>query len=243
MYKRKLHALGYPNPGMFNASDSKQFQSMVVWLEDQKIRRYKIEERESLRKTLSGEEWDKAFSQYLSDLECPVSSCPKNEILDWLLGLAVHFEFSENVELYSGNKEVTDKVKSTVKMNPLDNLDFNSDEFKNGVNALADMLKIPRHIDHLVTLDAVCNLVKEKLDSGKLKTNQTAQGVPLQFDIIDSGYEFQEKNLRQAASALRYLFIHDLRDLQTSINECIVSVQALTANPKTNTSLGQVGFK
>lgn len=47
--------------------------------------------------------------------------------------------------------------------------------------------------------------------------------------------------LNHAAKILRLLYIHDLRDLQTQINETIVAVQSITADPKTDTKLGQVG--
>jgi RLL motif-containing protein 1 len=40
---------------------------------------------------------------------------------------------------------------------------------------------------------------------------------------------------------LRLLYIRELRDLQNSANEAIVAVQALTADPKTDTKLGKVG--
>jgi RLL motif-containing protein 1 len=40
---------------------------------------------------------------------------------------------------------------------------------------------------------------------------------------------------------LRLLHISELRDAQTAINELVVDVQGLTADPKTNTSLGKVG--
>ena len=93
-----------------------------MWLEDQKIRRYKIEEREALRDT-DKDDWDKAWKQYLYDLDCPVSTEPKNEILDWLLGLAINFEFSEKTEDLAGQKVGSENLKSTVENNPLDNLD------------------------------------------------------------------------------------------------------------------------
>lgn len=52
--------------------------------------------------------------------------------------------------------------------------------------------------------------------------------------ILDNG-------ANQAARVLRLLFVQDIRELQTRINEAIVAVQKITANPKTDTSLGKVG--
>jgi RLL motif containing protein 1 len=51
-----------------------------------------------------------------------------------------------------------------------------------------------------------------------------------------------EKALDDAARIMRLLFVKDLRSLQTAMNECIVSVQSLTADPKTDTRLGKVGY-
>ena len=54
--------------------------------------------------------------------------------------------------------------------------------------------------------------------------------------------DLKDPKLNHALKILRYLFIHDLRDLQTKVNEAIVAVQSLTADPKTDTKLGKVGF-
>ena len=48
--------------------------------------------------------------------------------------------------------------------------------------------------------------------------------------------------LNQACKILRLLHIGDLRELQTLINELVVQVQGITANPKTNSKLGKVGY-
>ncbi len=109
---------------------------------------------------------------------------------------------------------------------------------------MADILQVPQHPHHLVTLEGVCNLIQEKLSQEALKEASKSKkpGNPVQFDSVNFGLDIKAPNVCQAANVLRYLFIHDLRDLQTKINECLVSVQALTANPKTDTKLGKVGY-
>lgn len=47
--------------------------------------------------------------------------------------------------------------------------------------------------------------------------------------------------VQQPADVLKLLFVQDLRDLQTKINEALVSVQTVTADPRTDTRLGKVG--
>lgn len=87
-------------------------------------------------------------------------------------------------------------------------------------------------------------MIEEKLsqESIKLASKLVEPGNPVEFNNISFGLNIKAPNLSQTANVLRYLFINNLRDLQTKINECLVSVQVLTANPKTDTKLGKVGF-
>lgn len=59
--------------------------------------------------------------------------------------------------------------------------------------------------------------------------------------IIGPSFNMGDAMLDDAAKGLSLLYIQDLRNLQTKINETIVAVQNITANPKTDTKLGKVG--
>jgi len=59
--------------------------------------------------------------------------------------------------------------------------------------------------------------------------------------LLLNNFFFLDTTVDTAAKILRLLHIKELRDLQTRINETIVSVQSITANPKTDTKLGKVG--
>lgn len=50
-----------------------------------------------------------------------------------------------------------------------------------------------------------------------------------------------DPDVLKAIKILRLAQLHRLRDLQTCINECIVDMQQVTSNPKTDTTLGKVG--
>lgn len=76
-------------------TDENQFRNLVLWLEEQKIRHYKVEERDPLRK-ITSDSWVDAFNQYIRDLECPLKSDKKIELLEWLLGHAVRLEYGDN---------------------------------------------------------------------------------------------------------------------------------------------------
>uniref|UniRef100_A0A8C7BBA8 RNA transcription, translation and transport factor protein n=1 Tax=Neovison vison TaxID=452646 RepID=A0A8C7BBA8_NEOVI len=67
MFRRKLTALDYHNPTGFNCKDETEFRNFIVWLEDQKIRHYKIEDRGNLRNIRSSD-WPKFFEKYLKDV-------------------------------------------------------------------------------------------------------------------------------------------------------------------------------
>ena len=75
--------------------DEDQFRSVILWLEDQKIRQYKIEEREGLRDVKSSLAWSKSYEKYLEAVGCPSFLKTRNEQLDWLLCLAIKLVYQE----------------------------------------------------------------------------------------------------------------------------------------------------
>ena len=87
---------------LVGAADAAGSRNLVIWLEDTKIRHYKIEDRAGLR-TTDPADWVAAYHAYLADIGCPRD--PKDNtaegrlvLLDWLLGYAVSLEYSDTEE-------------------------------------------------------------------------------------------------------------------------------------------------
>lgn len=152
MMKNKLVALKHPTPdnldcngkvtcisagsvltvGFFLLTDRKVFASTVLWLEDQKIREYRIEDREGLRQVDSADKWEKAYTAYKQDVGMPKLTTPVEE-LSWLLSYAVRLEYLDDPDKYKdlNSKEILAKnsksQEPTIKaQNSFDKLDCES---------------------------------------------------------------------------------------------------------------------
>uniref|UniRef100_A0AAZ3QL96 RNA transcription, translation and transport factor protein n=1 Tax=Oncorhynchus tshawytscha TaxID=74940 RepID=A0AAZ3QL96_ONCTS len=229
-----------PQPARQAHPDETEFRNFIVWLEDQKIRHYKIEDRGNLR-NIPSSGWPKSFEQYLQDVNCPFTVEERQESVDWLLGLAVRLEYGDNVEKYKNCPPAT-ATEAAKPSDPLIHLDSSNPDFKAGVLGLASLLKIQRHDDYLVMLKAIRILIQERLTPEAIaKASQSKEGLPVALDKHILGFDTGDATLNEAAQILRLLHIEELRDLQTRINEAIVAVQAVIADPKTDHRLGKVG--
>lgn len=249
MFHRKLIALNHHQPKEFNMNDENEFRSLIVWLEDQKVRHYKIEDRAALRNTTSSE-WPKALETYVNDLGCPYPKNERSALLDWLLGYAVRLEYGDDAEKFRAVKPQTLGSSSTgtipaggTSSNPLDALDFNDPDFKAGVTSLAMKLQIPPYQDHLEQLKAICIVVRDRLSKEAIEDAEKNKTPPqlMTLERVDLGFDTGDYIINEAAKILRLLHIRDLRELQSQINHAIVAVQTVTANPKTDSRLGKVG--
>lgn len=255
MFRRKLRALNYHSADSINPSVSEDLKALVVWLEDQKIRIYKIEDRAPLRNATGGS-WNAAFKKYLEDLSCPHDSDTNfSAAVDWLLGYAVQCEFEDereqNSDLKCGLSAAADAPALSTsppsgasEKSALD-VDPRSKVFADSVQTLARILMVTTHPDPTVTLEAVRLVVEEKLSQSAIQEAKSKRSDKKErkFKVSgkDCGFNVGDPALEEAATALRLLHIRELRTLQTQINQLIVTAQALTADPKTDTSLRAVG--
>lgn len=249
MFRRKLKALGYPSADGVDIAESNDLKILVVWLEDQKIRHYKIDDRAGLREH-KGAEWERSFQQYLKELECPFNfGMHSQSVVDWLLGVALRYDYKDASKDHPELKCGLDShgILSQPSKSALD-IDTSDATFASGVKALANIMQITHHPDPSVLLEAVRIVIQESLSPSALEVatrEKDAKKVKgeKQFNVTakECGFELGDPVLSEAAKVLRLLHIQELRDLQTQINEVIVSVQAITADPKTDQSLGRVG--
>jgi len=248
MFKRKLSALDYPQSDSVNTSDEKEFRKIIVWLEDNKIKKYKPESRQNIR-NVNSSEWKKSFDKYKQDVSCPITSNEFTDELDWFIRYALKSEYSNKKSTYE--KHAVENIKSAnantpnvVADNPLDHLDFSSKDFEEGVKTIAQLLKITPHPNPLITLKAISKMICSRLSQKVIENPNDfiIKGTPFPFQDTDLGFDLGDAVLNRAAKILRLLYIQNLRELQTRANEMVVAVQSITANPKTDTKLGKIGI-
>lgn len=189
------------------------------------------------------------------------------EELSWLLSYAVRLEYLDNgkwflcytqssicqsislyipVETYKTFTsdrvtELNKASKPTVESsNPFDTMNLVGAEFVSGVEKLAKRLNHSVHSNPAITLEASARIIYEKLRPEALnQPKPVGQAYPIKGS---DQYIFADKNMDEAAKILRLLQIQSVRQVQTSVNENIVAVQEITADPKTDSKLGKVGF-
>ena len=83
-----LQALKSPYPANIDLINIHEMRSLVLWLENTKIRHYSLEARAPLENQ-ADEEWKEAFQKYLEDLDCPLAwDESMTHIVHWLLRYA-----------------------------------------------------------------------------------------------------------------------------------------------------------
>ncbi len=232
----------------------------MAWVEDRKVRLYDIEQRAPLR--TPGPAWPAAFRQYLVDLETPHLSslewaaAPEQEKVQavrWLLTKALACDYGDAAETYNqvgaANGEHQPEQEEEEEEEEEEVI---TEAFQARVQALATRLGIPTDLGGsgemttttatvLNTLQAVLSIITMRLSPAALEAAKEGEAAHLTLDDFVLPYSTQDPVVDRVARALTMLYVTDLRELQTDINDILVSAQEFTANPKTNTALGKVG--
>uniref|UniRef100_F1L6P3 Uncharacterized protein n=1 Tax=Ascaris suum TaxID=6253 RepID=F1L6P3_ASCSU len=196
------------------------------------------------------------MSKYLLDLGCTLvlGEAPLKEIIDWLLDHAIALLYSANKQAQSLTSKALLEIREERDRrqrasDPLNSLDFHSDAAKAGIESLRSLLGIAAYPDPDVVLKASCKFIVSNLsdeaiaEANKKNKAGAAQPMVMQLSRFDMGMlSSKDGGVDAAVRALRLNHLENLREVQTEINEAIVAVQELTADPKTDKRLGKVGF-
>eukprot|EP01006_Ploeotia_vitrea_P060287 TRINITY_DN7562_c0_g1_i2.p1 TRINITY_DN7562_c0_g1~~TRINITY_DN7562_c0_g1_i2.p1 ORF type:complete len:286 (-),score=136.54 TRINITY_DN7562_c0_g1_i2:33-890(-) len=284
MNATKLRALEYPawrKP--LDVNDDTAFRTLIVWLEEMKIRALDVEQRGALRDIASAD-WPQALRAYLEVLECPArlfaANASENEggrqaVVAWLLSQAVSAEFHDNAAQFNqaapvaltiddddndGDNEDNamdlDQPQHSGETKTDESLDdYMTPEFEQALRTLAETVGVPtdggqdsvsllRMVRHRIVTSfspAQVSALKAANESGGEAKADYEQSLDAALKVYDLGFSTGDTRVDRAAMVLRLLYIADLRDVQTMVNELIVFVQEYTANPRTDSRLGKVG--
>lgn len=151
----QLRSVRSKNICHFSSTDGQEFASTILWLEDQKIRFYTIDDRVGLRDIQNTERWNQAYEKYKTDIGCPQLST-RTEDMSWFLGYAVRLEYMDRADVYKSVSaaQMTATAQKTAEpitssKNPFDSMDMRSDDFERNVRKLGKLLNIAHHPDHL----------------------------------------------------------------------------------------------
>ena len=242
--QRRLQTLD--GPDKLKVNNDTDYRRLVSWLEDRIIRQLKVEDREDLKKTMGPiGKWKPHFQKYLKNLDASdfvINSIKTNDwrpiCMQFLLDYAVELKQDDDTDKMDTTGDTTGTSSDSIKF---ENIDPTSPDFKKGVDMLSSFLQIsvPKtHFTPAQTFEACINLLESRFDNRIVPD----KGFRIEsLEKINPGFETGDKILNNIGRILRLLHLQNFRTFQNMINECIVAVQELTANPKTDQRLGQVG--
>lgn len=243
IFSQMLHALGLPQAELFNPDDINQVKSLLTWLENTKIRQYPAESRSNLEAAELAT-FDAALVHYASDLDCPLSLCnnDRRQIIKWILRHAISLEYQDHADDF--NTIVQHVVDGSVpaEASPL----LSPPAFPDALaEDIAPKIFEALHALHIpaseCSVPELLNKLESALQTQILPALLRQSSGDAELAPFPLGFSTGDEIVDKAATILRMLYIKDLRELQTFVDRGIVEVQEMTAQARTDASLGKVG--
>lgn len=190
------------------------------------IQSYELEERRQLLENyVSGAHWQDRMSAYLERLGGP--SGTDSRAVEWLADHALELDFADNRALYltESSRLLQKSLFERAVADPAERARFDA-----AVRQLAlhmgfsqDNLQLYNTVDILSALRSVAMRLFDEEETPACSTYMP------QLADIPLGFKLDDELLESATKVLRLLYLEDLRNIQSDINDLIEHIQRFTA--------------
>ncbi|CAD5220062.1 unnamed protein product [Bursaphelenchus okinawaensis] len=238
--ERKLLALGCPN--ISNVYEDVGLQKLICYLEENVFRQCYGKGRNFVY-TEDVTEFNEKLPKYLESLNCPleVVNGIKEELVNWILDIAIDKAYviegantvtALNLETINNQKGKVMEMENHLK----ESIQLSSGEFREKLKDFLVFLGLSKvdHKENGVLLKTILSYIDEALKNGKRPLEKCDY-----LNLDDLPAINDDKSLDHAFKIINLLNVNQFRELQTKINELIVNVQSITADPKTDLKLGK----
>ncbi|CAD5226966.1 unnamed protein product [Bursaphelenchus xylophilus] len=241
MTERRLLALDCPS--ISNLDDESGLQKLIRHLEENVFRLCYGRGRNFLYTDI--DEFMAQLPNYLDGLKCPkdITNGSRPALIDWVLDAAIEKAYDiENADQINALNVEKIQIKSTeiheMEKHLKESVHLGNPEFREKLKGVLTSLGLQKvdHKDTGLLLKALLFYSECILHNGKTKIVDTTL---LNLDELSQMDE--DKQVDHAMKILNLLNVKQIRDLQTKINELIVRIQEVTADPKTDIKLRKVG--
>jgi len=119
---------------------------------------------------------------------------------------------------------------------------IDADKFQGELNQSITKAGFVAHIDTVTSLKMLRNLVEATNFNDSRKPTKSKSHREKALDSLELGVRSSgSKKIDAAITVLRLLHCHQLRTLQTKVNELMCALQRIIANPKCDLNLGRIG--
>lgn len=236
---RWLRSLGCPFANSVKLSRPVDMQRAVNWLEDTHIRALRPESRASLRTS----SFTDAVGAYLLALSAPEGLSWEDSpgcVLRWLTRRALQHATEDDAEALAEPVDPWNGRPFPVVAGVAESEDVVAALRNMAVDVgFADFIRKKCGAGADEVARAVADIVEVALESGE--EAETEKRKDMRLDELALGFSTGNERTDRVARVLRLLYVRELRALQDRSNEAVSTMQAVTANPKTDSRLGQVG--
>ncbi|KAI3381443.1 hypothetical protein SNEBB_000888 [Seison nebaliae] len=236
---RRLKFLKYSQYDNINLANDKNFIDIIIFCEENYIRRYNEEDRRNLMISLRTSKWVH-LNEYLQHNLCPFQFSPFHDnrvhIIDWVLSAAIRYKNHDRQQEMSKFQHISSQELESFfqEVEKLIGIKFISDDHLKNLEIVERILREHMTEETLKKFDKFHSIDKSEEENKMPKFSDIAKRNlstildSSSLDGIPLGFRINNKNVEVGGKLLRMLYVNEMKQLQLKVNSILSIAQEFT---------------